>query len=179
MVSVRSRGLARSRSELRFLSSSKDYTTFGEFTISEGQTETFRLTSYPSHEEEPGDAYPLSMLSATEQRWRDWSGRCTCQGEWRDPVVRSLITLKALTYRPTGGIIAAPTTSLPESLGGPRNWDYRFCWLRDSTFTLYALLISGYIDEARAWREWLLRAIAGHPQDTQIMYGVAGERMLT
>ncbi|HLX05262.1 MAG TPA: glycoside hydrolase family 15 protein [Candidatus Binatus sp.] len=158
--------------------SSKDYTTFGEFTISEGQTETFRLTSYPSHEEEPGDADQLKMLSTTEQRWRDWSDRCTCQGEWREPVLRSLITLKALTYRPTGGIIAAPTTSLPESLGGPRNWDYRFCWLRDSTFTLYALLISGYIDEAREWREWLLRAIAGHPQDTQIMYGVAGERML-
>jgi GH15 family glucan-1,4-alpha-glucosidase len=158
--------------------SSKDYTTFGEFTISEGQTETFRLTSYPSHEDEPGDAYPLNMLSATEQRWRDWSGRCSCQGEWREPVLRSLITLKALTYRPTGGILAAPTTSLPESLGGQRNWDYRFCWLRDSTFTLYALLISGYIDEARAWREWLLRAIAGHPQDTQIMYGAAGERML-
>ena len=158
---------------------SKDFTTIGEFTISEGQSETFRLTGYPSHEDEPGDGDPLSKLSATEQRWRDWAGRCSSQGEWRDAVVRSLITLKALTYAPTGGIIAAPTTSLPECLGGPRNWDYRFCWLRDSTFTLYALLISGYTDEARAWREWLLRAIAGHPQDTQIMYGVAGERMLT
>ncbi|HEY6299585.1 MAG TPA: glycoside hydrolase family 15 protein [Candidatus Binatus sp.] len=158
---------------------SKDFTTIGEFTISEGQSESFRLTGYPSHEDEPGDGDPLSKLSATEQRWRDWAGRCSCQGEWRDAVMRSLITLKALTYTPTGGIIAAPTTSLPECLGGPRNWDYRFCWLRDSTFTLYALLISGYTDEARAWREWLLRAIAGHPQDTQIMYGVAGERMLT
>jgi GH15 family glucan-1,4-alpha-glucosidase len=158
---------------------SKDFTTIGEFTISEGQSETFRLTGYPSHEDEPGDGDPLSKLSATEQRWCDWAGRCSSQGEWRDAVVRSLITLKALTYTPTGGIIAAPTTSLPECLGGPRNWDYRFCWLRDSTFTLYALLISGYTDEARAWREWLLRAIAGHPQDTQIMYGVAGERMLT
>jgi GH15 family glucan-1,4-alpha-glucosidase len=158
---------------------SKDYTTVGEFTINEGQSETFRMTGYPSNEDEPGDGDPLSKLSATEQRWRDWAGRCSCQGEWRDAVVRSLITLKALTYIPTGGIIAAPTTSLPECLGGPRNWDYRFCWLRDSTFTLYALLISGYTDEARAWREWLLRAIAGHPQDTQIMYGVAGERMLT
>jgi len=158
---------------------SKDFTTFGEFTIGEGQSETFRLTGYPSHEAEPGDADPLSMLSVVEERWREWAGRCSCQGEFREPVVRSLITLKALTYSPTGGIIAAPTTSLPESLGGPRNWDYRFCWLRDSTFTLYALLISGYIDEARAWREWLLRAIAGHPQDTQIMYGIAGERMLT
>ena len=158
---------------------SEDYTTVGEFTISEGQKETFRLTGYPSYEDEPGDADPLKMLSVAETRWRDWTGRCSCEGEWRDAVVRSLITLKALTYTPTGGIIAAPTTSLPECLGGPRNWDYRFCWLRDSTFTLYALLISGYTDEARAWREWLLRAIAGHPQDTQIMYGVAGERMLT
>ena len=158
---------------------SRGFTTVGEFTIREGQSETFRLTGYPSHEAEPGEADPLSLLSVVEERWRNWAGRCSCQGEFRDPVVRSLITLKALTYSPTGGIIAAPTTSLPESLGGPRNWDYRFCWLRDSTFTLYALLISGYIDEARAWREWLLRAIAGHPQDTQIMYGIAGERMLT
>ena len=158
---------------------SRGFTTVGEFTICEGQSETFRLTGYPSHQAEPGEADPLSLLSVVEERWREWAGRCSCQGEFRDPVVRSLITLKALTYSPTGGIIAAPTTSLPESLGGPRNWDYRFCWLRDSTFTLYALLISGYIDEARAWREWLLRAIAGHPQDTQIMYGIAGERMLT
>ena len=158
---------------------SRGFTTVGEFTIREGQSETFRLTGYPSHEAEPGEADPLAMLSVVEDRWRNWAGRCICQGEFREPVVRSLITLKALTYSPTGGIIAAPTTSLPESLGGPRNWDYRFCWLRDSTFTLYALLISGYIDEARAWREWLLRAIAGHPQDTQIMYGIAGERMLT
>ena len=158
---------------------SEDYTTVGEFTVSEGQSVPFRLTQYPSHEDEPGEADPLSMLAVAEQKWRDWAGRCVCPGEWRDPVVRSLITLKALTFASTGGIVAAPTTSLPESLGGPRNWDYRFCWLRDSTFTLYALLISGYMDEARAWREWLLRAIAGHPQDTQIMYGVAGERMLT
>jgi GH15 family glucan-1,4-alpha-glucosidase len=158
---------------------SKDFTTFAEFTVSEGQSVPFRLTWYPSHQSEPDDVDPLSMLSSTEQRWRDWAGRCKCQGEWRDPVLRSLITLKALTYAPTGGMVAAPTTSLPECIGGPRNWDYRYAWLRDSTFTLYALLISGYIEEARAWREWLLRAIAGHPQDTQIMYGVAGERMLT
>ena len=156
-----------------------DYTTVGEFTVGEGQSVTFRLTGYPSHEDEPGDADPLRMLSTTEQQWRDWAGRCSFHGDCRDAVVRSLITLKALTHAPTGGIIAAPTTSLPECLGGPRNWDYRYCWLRDSTFTLYALLISGYTEEARAWREWLLRAIAGHPQDTQIMYGVAGERMLT
>ncbi|MGA7872824.1 MAG: glycoside hydrolase family 15 protein [Candidatus Binatus sp.] len=158
---------------------SEDYTTFAEFTVAEGQSVPFRLTWYPSNQAEPGEDDPLRMLSATEQWWRDWAGRCGCRGEWRDTVVRSLITLKALTYAPTGGIVAAPTTSLPESLGGPRNWDYRYSWLRDSTFTLYALLISGYTDEARAWREWLLRAIAGHPQDTQIMYGVAGERMLT
>jgi GH15 family glucan-1,4-alpha-glucosidase len=158
---------------------SEDYTTFAEFTVAEGQSVPFRMTWYPSHQNEPADLDPLRMLSATEEWWRDWAGRCKCQGEWRDPVLRSLITLKALTYAPTGGIVAAPTTSLPECIGGPRNWDYRFSWLRDSTFTLYALLISGYIEEARAWREWLLRAIAGHPQDTQIMYGVAGERMLT
>jgi len=158
---------------------SEDYTTFAEFTIAEGQSVPFRMTWYPSHQNEPADLDPLHMLSATEDWWRDWAGRCKCQGDWRDPVLRSLITLKALTYAPTGGIVAAPTTSLPECIGGPRNWDYRFSWLRDSTFTLYALLISGYIEEARTWREWLLRAIAGHPQDTQIMYGVAGERMLT
>ena len=156
-----------------------DYTTVGEFTVGEGQSVTFRLTGYPSHEDEPEEADPIRMLSTTEQQWRDWAGRCGFQGDWRDAVMRSLITLKALTHAPTGGIIAAPTTSIPECLGGPRNWDYRYCWLRDSTFTLYALLISGYTEEARAWREWLLRAIAGHPQDTQIMYGVAGERMLT
>lgn len=158
---------------------SKDYTTFAEFTIAEGQSVPFRLTWYPSHQADPDDHDPLQMLSETEEWWRVWAGQCQCKGEWRDAVLRSLITLKALTYAPTGGIVAAPTTSLPECLGGPRNWDYRFSWLRDSTFTLYALLISGYVDEARAWREWLLRAIAGHPQDTQIMYGVAGERMLT
>ena len=158
---------------------SKDYTTVAEFTIAEGQSVPFRLTWYPSNLAEPVDVDSLRMLSATEEWWRDWAGRCNCRGEWRDAVLRSLITLKALTYAPTGGIVAAPTTSLPECLGGSRNWDYRFSWLRDSTFTLYALLISGYTDEAHAWREWLLRAIAGHPQDTQIMYGVAGERMLT
>lgn len=157
----------------------EDFTTVAEFTITEGESVPFRMTWYPSNQDEPAELDPLSTLSATEQWWRDWAGRCKCQGEWRDPVLRSLITLKALTYAPTGGIVAAPTTSLPECIGGARNWDYRYSWLRDSTFTLYALLISGYIEEARAWREWLLRAIAGHPQDTQIMYGVAGERMLT
>lgn len=157
---------------------SEDYTSFAEFDLAEGQSVAFTMSWYPSHEAEPADADALRQLEATEKYWRDWSERCVSEGEWRDAVVRSLITLKALTYAPTGGIVAAPTTSLPEWLGGPRNWDYRFSWLRDSTFTLYALLISGYMDEARDWREWLLRAIAGHPQDTQIMYGVAGERML-
>jgi GH15 family glucan-1,4-alpha-glucosidase len=157
---------------------SEDYTTFAEFNLAEGETVAFTMSWYPSHEAEPAEADPLRQLETTEKYWRDWSERCVCQGEWRDAVVRSLITLKALTYAPTGGIVAAPTTSLPEWPGGPRNWDYRYSWLRDSTFTLYALLISGYVDEARDWREWLLRAIAGHPQDTQIMYGVAGERML-
>jgi GH15 family glucan-1,4-alpha-glucosidase len=118
------------------------------------------------------------MLSETESWWREWSSRCTSKSEWLPLVKRSLIALKALTYAPTGGIVAAPTTSLPEMPGGPRNWDYRFCWLRDATFTLYALLISGYTDEARAWREWLLRAVAGQPHDLQIMYGITGERRL-
>jgi GH15 family glucan-1,4-alpha-glucosidase len=164
----------RSPVELR----NEDYATFAEFNVAEGQIVPFRLTSYPSNEPEPADSDPLSELGATEKYWHEWSERCVCQGEWRDAVVRSLLILKALTYAPTGGIVAAPTTSMPEALGGLRNWDYRYCWLRDSTFTLYALLICGYLDEAREWREWLLRAIAGHPQDTQIMYGVAGERML-
>jgi GH15 family glucan-1,4-alpha-glucosidase len=157
---------------------SAEFTTVGEFTVAAGQSVPFSMTWYPSHLDEPPDADPLNLLEATEKWWRDWAARCSSYGEWRDPVMRSLITLKALSYAPTGGIVAAPTTSLPESLGGPRNWDYRYSWLRDSTFTLYALLISGYVEEARAWREWLLRAVAGHPEDTQIMYGVAGERML-
>jgi GH15 family glucan-1,4-alpha-glucosidase len=157
---------------------SEDFTTFAEFNIAQGQAVPFTLTWYPSNEAEPDAVDPFSQLGACEKYWSDWSAQCKCEGDLHDAVVRSLITLKALTYAPTGGIVAAPTTSLPEKLGGQRNWDYRYSWLRDSTFTLYALLICGYTDEARAWREWLLRAIAGHPQDTQIMYGVAGERML-
>jgi GH15 family glucan-1,4-alpha-glucosidase len=119
------------------------------------------------------------LLAETEKWWTDWSARSKWTGEWRDAVMRSLITLKALSYAPTGGMVAAPTTSLPEALGGVRNWDYRYCWLRDATLTLYALLIAGYTQEARSWREWLLRAVAGHPQEMQIMYGLAGERQLT
>jgi GH15 family glucan-1,4-alpha-glucosidase len=119
-----------------------------------------------------------SAVAATEVWWRRWSAGCTYEGEWQDAVIRSLITLKALTYAPTGGIVAAPTTSLPEHIGGERNWDYRYCWLRDSTFTLAALLQCGYVDEAIAWRQWLLRAVAGRADELRIMYGLAGERRL-
>jgi GH15 family glucan-1,4-alpha-glucosidase len=121
----------------------------------------------------------VKALEETEEYWRKWSARCHDGGEWRPQIIRSLITLKALTYSPTGGIVAAPTTSLPEWIGSVRNWDYRYCWLRDATFTLYAMLVSGYIEEAAAFRGWLLRAIAGQPGQMQIMYGLAGERRLT
>ncbi len=157
----------------------KDFTTVAHFTVSEGQSIPFTITWYPSHRPEPPGRQPHRMLDDTERQWSAWSARCTYHGPWRETVMRSLITLKALTYAPTGGIVAAPTTSLPEQLGGVRNWDYRFCWLRDATFTLYALLSSGYTEEARAWREWLLRSIAGHPQELQVLYGIAGERRLT
>lgn len=156
----------------------EDFTTVSDFTVAEGEKVPFTLTYYPSHEAEPGNKHPIHMLSETESWWREWSAPCKVPEPWRDAVVRSLITLKALTYHYTGGIVAAPTTSLPEKLGGNRNWDYRFCWLRDSTFTLYALYIAGYKEEAAAWREWLLRAIAGEPHKLQIMYGLAGERRL-
>lgn len=156
----------------------KDFTTVGSFSVAEGQTIPFTLTWYPSNDHEPGTRHPLRMLTETMAFWSEWSGRCTVKGEWREPVLRSLITLKALTHQRTGGMVAAPTTSLPESIGGQRNWDYRYCWLRDATLTLYALLISGYTQEAIEWREWLVRAVAGHPQDTRIMYGLSGERML-
>jgi GH15 family glucan-1,4-alpha-glucosidase len=157
----------------------RDFMTVANFNVSEGQTVPFTLTWFPSHRPEPAGRHPHRMLEDTERRWTDWSARCSYHGPWRELVVRSLITLKALTYAPTGAIVAAPTTSLPEQIGGVRNWDYRFCWLRDATFTLYALLSSGYTEEARAWREWLLRAIAGHPQEVQVIYGISGERRLT
>jgi GH15 family glucan-1,4-alpha-glucosidase len=157
----------------------KDFTTVASFEVAAGETVPFTLTWYPSHEQEPEPSDPYQMATETEEWWQRWSAQYKQKDEMREPVVRSLITLKGLTYEPTGGMVAAPTTSLPEQIGGPRNWDYRYCWLRDSTLTLYALLISGYTEEARAWREWLLRAIAGHPQDTQIMYGLHGERRLT
>jgi GH15 family glucan-1,4-alpha-glucosidase len=156
----------------------KNFTTAGQFEIHEGQTIPFILTWYPSHEREPPKRSPQRLLEETETRWRHWSSLCCAQGETRDLILRSLITLKALTFKQTGAIVAAPTTSLPEKIGGSRNWDYRYCWLRDATLTLYALLTSGYRTEAKAWREWLIRAVAGHPAETQIMYGIAGERLL-
>jgi GH15 family glucan-1,4-alpha-glucosidase len=150
-----------------------------DFAIAPGERVAFVLAWFRSHERVPGAVDPDRALATTEAWWREWCGRCTYGGRWREAVERSLITLKALTYAPTGGIVAAATTSLPEKLGGVRNWDYRFCWLRDATFTLYALVNAGYTDEAAAWREWLLRAVAGDPRDLQIMYGPAGERRLT
>ena len=153
-------------------------TTIAEFTVEAGETVPFVMTYAPSHLAPPTPIDVGAALEATEQAWRDWSGRCSFEGEYRDVVCRSLLTLKALTFGETGGIVAAPTTSLPEQLGGPRNWDYRFCWLRDATLTLMALMAGGYFDEAQAWRDWLHRSIAGSPDQLQIMYGIAGERQL-
>jgi GH15 family glucan-1,4-alpha-glucosidase len=155
------------------------FTTVAEFTVREGQRIPFTLTWHPSHRKAPDRIDPERALQATERWWRDWSARTTYDGEWAEPVERSLLTLKALTFAPTGGIVAAPTTSLPEEIGGVRNWDYRYCWIRDATFTLYALLHSGHSAEAAAWRDWLLRTVAGTAAELQIMYGLAGERRLT
>ncbi|HKV53340.1 MAG TPA: glycoside hydrolase family 15 protein [Candidatus Binataceae bacterium] len=157
----------------------EDFRTVADFSVSAGESVPFTLTWYPSHLRESGPRHPLKALHETEQSWREWSSRCTISGKWREPAIRSLITLKALTYSPTGGIVAAPTTSLPEWIGSVRNWDYRFCWLRDATYTLYALLTSGYTEEAGLWRDWLLRAIAGQPEELQTMYGIMGDRRLT
>jgi len=154
------------------------WATTGEFVVEQGDEVPFVLSWHLSHEPPPAPIDAVAAIESTTEWWREWSARCTYQGEWRDAVLRSLITLKALTYGPTGGIIAAPTTSLPEHLGGERNWDYRYCWLRDSTFTLAALLQSGYDDEAKSWREWLLRAVAGRGEELHIMYGLSGERRL-
>jgi len=157
----------------------EDWRTVGEFDVAAGQEVAFTLTWTPSFHPVPA---PLNAAEALEQNrvfWTEWSAPFKRTEQWSDAILRSLLTLKALTHWETGGIVAAGTTSLPEKLGGPRNWDYRFCWLRDATFTLYALVESGFIVEANAWREWLRRAVAGSPADLQIMYGVAGERRLT
>jgi len=156
----------------------EDMTTVADFEVEEGQTVPFVLTYGPSHLPIPAPIDPAQALQDTEDYWTDWCSHCTYEGDSRDLVLRSLITLKALTYGPTGGIVAAPTTSLPEKLGGARNWDYRFCWLRDATFTLLALMNSGYTEEASCWHNWLLRAVAGSPADMQIMYGIMGQRRL-
>jgi GH15 family glucan-1,4-alpha-glucosidase len=157
----------------------ENFKTVAEFTVNEGQKIPFDLTWYPSHRNEPLPLNTDEAVQNTQNWWREWSNRCSYRGKWRDAVLRSLITLKALTFSPTGGIAAAPTTSLPELPGGVRNWDYRFCWVRDATLTLNALLNAGYHDEARAWREWLLRAVAGSPSELNIVYGLRGERRLT
>jgi GH15 family glucan-1,4-alpha-glucosidase len=153
-------------------------TTVAEFTVTKGQQIPFVLGWYPSHESCPEPIDAVAVVAQTETWWQQWSAHCTYQGRWRDVVMRSLLTLKALTYAPTGGLVAAPTTSLPEALGGPRNWDYRFCWIRDATLTLYAMMINGFVDEARAWRDWVLRAVAGDPAVLQTLYGCAGERRI-
>jgi GH15 family glucan-1,4-alpha-glucosidase len=153
-------------------------TTVGEFTISAGQTIPFVLSYGASHLPPPRPIEPAKALADTEQYWRSWAERAPATEQWSEPIIRSMLTLKALTHSPSGAIVAAPTSSLPERLGGARNWDYRFCWLRDATFTLLALMNAGYYDDARAWRQWLLRATAGDPARVQIMYGVTGEHRL-
>ncbi|PYC79947.1 glucoamylase [Streptomyces tateyamensis] len=157
----------------------RDLTTYADFTVEAGERVTFALTWQQSHLAPPEVPDPAASLALTEEFWLDWVSQCTYQGPYRDAVVRSLITLKALTYAPTGGIVAAPTTSLPEDIGGERNWDYRYTWLRDAAITLSSLLRTGYREEARAWREWLLRAVAGDPENLQIMYSITGQRELT
>jgi GH15 family glucan-1,4-alpha-glucosidase len=152
--------------------------TTARFTVQAGDRVPFVLSWFPSHRPPPAEVDAFSALADTDRWWRSWSARCTYAGPWREAVVRSLVTLKALTYAPTGGIVAAPTTSLPEWPGGTRNWDYRFCWLRDATFTLYALMHGGYREEAASWRDWLLRAVAGDASQLQILYGLGGERRI-
>src|SRR5215208_2598555 len=157
----------------------ENWTTLADFTVAEGERVPFMLTWHASHRPAPRRIDPVQALGDTEAWWGQWASRIDYGGGWQDAVIRSLLTLKALTYAPTGGIVAAPTTSLPEQLGGVRNWDYRYCWLRDATFTLSALMLAGLADEAMAWREWLLRAVAGQPRQMQILYGVGGERRIT
>jgi GH15 family glucan-1,4-alpha-glucosidase len=155
------------------------FKTVGEFTVARRDRVSFVLGWFPSHDPDSVPHNASALVSRTTKYWKNWSERCAYTGRWRGPVLRSLLTLEALTYSATGGIVAAPTTSLPETLGGSRNWDYRFCWLRDATLTLEALIAGGYRDEAARWRKWLLRAAAGEPERLQTMYGVAGERRLT
>src|SRR5512140_1493178 len=158
----------------------KGLTSVTEFTVSKGERVPFHLCWHPSCERRPPALAPIDAIPDTEQWWKSWSSRCLfCESPWREAVTASQVVLKALTYAPTGGIVAAATTSLPEWPGGVRNWDYRYCWLRDATFTLYSLMMSGYLEEAAAWRDWLLRSVAGDAAKLQIMYGVAGERRLT
>jgi GH15 family glucan-1,4-alpha-glucosidase len=157
----------------------KDHRTTAHFTLSAGQTARFVMQRVASYRDVPPAADAEAAIAETESFWRQWTARAEVEGSWAPAIRRSLITLKALTHWQTGGIVAAPTTSLPEQLGGPRNWDYRFCWLRDATFTLQSLMGAGYHEEAAAWRGWLVRAIAGSPEDVQIMYGISGERRLT
>ncbi len=156
----------------------EDMKTVSNFSVRKGQRAWFTLTYGKSHLGDPPATEPEGALRRTKRFWRDWARKNRRDGKYADIIERSLITLKALTYMPTGGVVAAPTTSLPEQLGGPRNWDYRYCWLRDATFTLLALMSGGYFDEARAWQDWLLRALAGSAKQVQIMYGIAGERSL-
>jgi GH15 family glucan-1,4-alpha-glucosidase len=159
----------------------EDFRTLADFTVAAGDTVPFLLRWHPSHEAPPPPIDADAAVADTDAWWTEWSGRAKLrldEDRWRDTVLRSVITLKALTYAPTGGIVAAATTSLPEKIGGVRNWDYRYCWLRDATFTLYSLMLAGYVEEATAWRDWLLRAVAGEPSKLQIMYGPAGERRL-
>ncbi len=156
----------------------EDLTTVGEFSVAAGESVPFVMSHGASYRSPPPAIDAAAALKATETSWREWLGRCPGLGEWTEPVRRSLLTLKALTYEPTGGIVAAATTSLPEKIGGERNWDYRYCWLRDASFALQALMRLGFYGEAREWRDWLLRAVAGSPAQIQIMYGIAGERYL-
>ena len=167
------------RSEPEVKTWGQQFSTVSSFTVGPGEKVAFVLTWHPSHQPRPTLVDPYEALESSLADWTEWSRSC-CRtaGPYQEAVLRSLITLKGLTYAPTGGIVAAPTTSLPEELGGVRNWDYRYCWLRDSTLTLGALLSAGYHEEAEAWRDWLLRAVAGDPADLQIMYGLAGERRL-
>jgi GH15 family glucan-1,4-alpha-glucosidase len=156
----------------------ENLTTVSEFVVAAGERVPFVLTWFPSHEAPPEPFAAEDALADTEVYWHDWTRSCVYRGDYSEAIFASLLVLKALTYAPTGGIVAAPTTSLPERLGGVRNWDYRYCWLRDASLTVIAMLGAGYRNEAREWREWLLRAIAGDPSEVQIMYGLAGERRI-